>query len=106
MTTTAADARTVKPPYSGRMWAMNFVAVIERWLFNRDSNVGITLYITSDLSKWLCYSDHYTEVSPYLQILIGHVRQYYFVPTAESFRSGEGVGALDVWFITRLILLG
>jgi len=28
-----------------------FVAVIERWLFNRDSNV--CHYITSDLSRWL-----------------------------------------------------
>ena len=47
-----------------------FVAVIERRLFNRDANVGH--YITSDLSRWLnneaaaLQSDLYTEASLYM----------------------------------------
>ena len=32
-------------------WLPMSVAVIERWVFNRDANVGH--YITSDLSRWL-----------------------------------------------------
>ena len=32
-------------------WLPMSVAVLERWLFNRDANVGH--YITSDLSRWL-----------------------------------------------------
>ena len=37
----------VEPPHSGRLCMGHLMAVIERWLFNRGSNVGH--YITSDL---------------------------------------------------------
>ena len=36
---------------SSYVWGREALAVIERWLFNGDANLGH--YITSDLSKWL-----------------------------------------------------
>ena len=37
--------------YSEKPLGHYFMAVLERWVFNRDANIGH--YITSDLSRWL-----------------------------------------------------